>query len=64
MKAACWGLLVTSCSPMQVAVQAELYGNALSLQRRVMDELLQHIFAAYNACLSNKLAGGRALKPA
>ena len=57
-KAASGGLSFIPCTPMQVAVQAELYGNALSLQRRVMDELLQHIFAAYNACLIDKLAGG------
>lgn len=42
---------------MQVAVQAEVYGNALSLQRRVLDELLQHLFSAYSTCLSEMLQG-------
>lgn len=41
----------------QVSVQAELYGNAVSLQRRVMDELLQHFFSAYNTFLSERLKG-------
>jgi hypothetical protein len=42
---------------LQVAVQAEVYGNNLSLQRRVMDELLQHLFLAYNTFLSERLKG-------
>lgn len=41
----------------QVAVQAEVYGNNLSLQRRVMDELLQHLFSAYNTFLGDILQG-------
>ncbi len=42
---------------LQVSVQAELYGNAVHLQRRVMDELLQHLFSAYNTFLSDRLEG-------
>ena len=40
-------------------MQAELYGNAVNLQRRVMDELLQHLFSAYNTFLSDRLEGPR-----
>lgn len=51
-----------SCHCFQVSVQAELYGNALSLQRRVMDELLGHLFSAYNTFLSDRLNGKSLLR--
>lgn len=41
--------------PLQVAVQAEVYSNNLSLQRRVMEELLQHLFSTYSTSLNEKL---------
>lgn len=44
-------------------MQAEVYTNALSLQRRVMDELLQHLLSAYNTYLSERVGGEAPTQP-